>query len=67
VVTAVEKPVHARPTTRHAQILRGAAIDQHAVNRANATADKAIEARIMFAPPPHERRGGLRSPQTELR
>ena len=42
------------PTPVHAQILRGAAIDQHAANRANATVDKAIEAGIMFAGTPDQ-------------
>ena len=42
------------PTPVHAQILRGAAVDQHAANRANATVDKAIEAGIMFAGTPDQ-------------
>ncbi len=42
------------PTSVHAQILRGAAIDQHAANRANATVDKAIEAGLMFAGTPDQ-------------
>jgi len=42
------------PTQVAAQILRGAAIDQHAANRANATVDKAIEAGIMFAGTPDQ-------------
>ena len=42
------------PTPVHAQILRGAAIDQHAANRANATVDKAVEAGIMFAGTPDQ-------------
>jgi alkanesulfonate monooxygenase SsuD/methylene tetrahydromethanopterin reductase-like flavin-dependent oxidoreductase (luciferase family) len=42
------------PTAVHAQILRGAAIDQHAANRANATVDRAIEAGIMFAGTPDQ-------------
>src|SRR4029077_17598295 len=39
------------PTQVAAQILRGAAVDQHAANRASATVDKAIEAGIMLAGP----------------
>jgi alkanesulfonate monooxygenase SsuD/methylene tetrahydromethanopterin reductase-like flavin-dependent oxidoreductase (luciferase family) len=35
-------------------IVRGAAVDQHAANRANATVDKAIEAGIMFAGTPDQ-------------
>jgi alkanesulfonate monooxygenase SsuD/methylene tetrahydromethanopterin reductase-like flavin-dependent oxidoreductase (luciferase family) len=42
------------PTSTYAKILRGAAIDQHAANRANATVDKAIEAGIMFAGTPDQ-------------
>jgi len=42
------------PTPVHAQILRGAAIDQHAANRANATVDKAVESGIMFAGTPDQ-------------
>jgi alkanesulfonate monooxygenase SsuD/methylene tetrahydromethanopterin reductase-like flavin-dependent oxidoreductase (luciferase family) len=42
------------PTAVHAQILRGAAIDQHAANRANATVENAIEAGIMFAGTPDQ-------------
>jgi len=42
------------PTPVHAQILRGAAVDQHAANRANATVNKAIEAGIMFAGTPDQ-------------
>ena len=42
------------PTAVHAKILRGAAIDQHAANRANATVDKAVEAGIMFAGTPDQ-------------
>jgi alkanesulfonate monooxygenase SsuD/methylene tetrahydromethanopterin reductase-like flavin-dependent oxidoreductase (luciferase family) len=42
------------PAPVHAQILPGAAIDQHAANRANATVDKAIEAGIMFAGTPDQ-------------
>ena len=42
------------PTQVAAQILRGAAVDQHAANRANATVDKAIEAGIMFAGTPDQ-------------
>ena len=42
------------PTPVHAQILRGAAIDQHAANKANATVDKAIEAGLMFAGTPDQ-------------
>jgi alkanesulfonate monooxygenase SsuD/methylene tetrahydromethanopterin reductase-like flavin-dependent oxidoreductase (luciferase family) len=38
----------------HAQILRGAAVDQHAANRANATVENAIEAGIMFAGTPDQ-------------
>jgi alkanesulfonate monooxygenase SsuD/methylene tetrahydromethanopterin reductase-like flavin-dependent oxidoreductase (luciferase family) len=37
-----------------AQILRGAAVDQHRANRENATVDKAIEAGIMFAGTPDQ-------------
>ena len=33
---------------------RGAAVDQHAANRANATVDKAIEAGLMFAGTPDQ-------------
>ena len=42
------------PTAVHAQILRGAVIDQHAANRANATVENAIEAGIMFAGTPDQ-------------
>ena len=35
-------------------MLRGAALDQHAANRANATVDKAIEAGLMFAGTPDQ-------------
>jgi alkanesulfonate monooxygenase SsuD/methylene tetrahydromethanopterin reductase-like flavin-dependent oxidoreductase (luciferase family) len=42
------------PTPVHAQILRGAAIDQHAANKANATVDKAVESGIMFAGTPDQ-------------
>jgi alkanesulfonate monooxygenase SsuD/methylene tetrahydromethanopterin reductase-like flavin-dependent oxidoreductase (luciferase family) len=41
-------------------IARGAAIDQHAANRANATVDKAIEAGIMFAGTPDQVYGQIR-------
>src|SRR5215471_4603163 len=59
-VTANKVPLHFCyppgyvPTPVHAQILRGAAVDQHAANRANATVDKAIEAGIMFAGTPDQ-------------
>jgi alkanesulfonate monooxygenase SsuD/methylene tetrahydromethanopterin reductase-like flavin-dependent oxidoreductase (luciferase family) len=42
------------PTPAYAQVLRGAAADQHAANRANATVDKAIDAGIMFAGTPDD-------------
>ncbi len=42
------------PTKVAAQILRGAAVDQHAQNRANATVEKAIEAGLMFAGTPDQ-------------
>jgi alkanesulfonate monooxygenase SsuD/methylene tetrahydromethanopterin reductase-like flavin-dependent oxidoreductase (luciferase family) len=42
------------PPAAQVNIMRGAALDQHAANRGNATVDKAIEAGIMFAGTPDE-------------
>jgi alkanesulfonate monooxygenase SsuD/methylene tetrahydromethanopterin reductase-like flavin-dependent oxidoreductase (luciferase family) len=59
-MTANKVPLHFStppgymPTPAYAQVLRGAAADQHAANRANATVDKAIEAGIMFAGTPDD-------------
>jgi alkanesulfonate monooxygenase SsuD/methylene tetrahydromethanopterin reductase-like flavin-dependent oxidoreductase (luciferase family) len=42
------------PASAQIAVNRGAAIDQHAANRANATVDKAIEAGLMFAGTPDQ-------------
>ena len=42
------------PPAAYAAILRGAALDQHAANRANATVDKAVESGLMFAGTPDQ-------------
>jgi alkanesulfonate monooxygenase SsuD/methylene tetrahydromethanopterin reductase-like flavin-dependent oxidoreductase (luciferase family) len=42
------------PVPAHVQLMCGAALDQHAANRGNATVDKAIEAGLMLAGTPDQ-------------
>jgi alkanesulfonate monooxygenase SsuD/methylene tetrahydromethanopterin reductase-like flavin-dependent oxidoreductase (luciferase family) len=59
-MTANKVPAHYQyppgymPPAAQAAIMRGAALDQHAANRGNATVDKAIEAGLMFAGTPDQ-------------
>ena len=54
VATQFQYPPGYMPAAAMASVMRGAALDQHAANRGNATVDKAIEAGIMMAGTPDQ-------------